>query len=109
MNEIVAVLGLPLVGAVALALVGHQRFAAEVNVAASLGTLVAAAALTFRVIVQGPFIALDKLFFVDPFNVFLVALTAFVAKVSFALAMGAPTNAFIATWGQISAAMKRSQ
>ena len=78
MNEIVAVLGLPLIGAVALALVGHQRFAAEVNVAASLGTLVAAAALTFRVIVQGPFIALDKLFFVDPFNVFLVALTAFV-------------------------------
>src|SRR5207245_11291631 len=35
-------------------------------------------ALTLRVIVQRPFIALDKLFFVDPFNVCLVALTAFV-------------------------------
>src|SRR5438034_3045943 len=78
MNEIVAVLGLPLVGAVALALVGHRRYAAEINVAASLGTLVAAGALTLRVIAHGPFIAIDKLFFVDPFNVFLVALTAFV-------------------------------
>ena len=78
MNEIVAVLGLPLIGAAVLALVGHRRFAADVNVAASFGTLVAAAALTLRVIAQGPFIAIDKLFFVDPFNVFLVALTAFV-------------------------------
>jgi len=77
-NEIIAVLGLPLIGATALALVGHRRFAAEVNVAASLGTLVAAAALTLRVIADGPFIAMDRLFFVDPFNVFLVALTAFV-------------------------------
>jgi hydrogenase-4 component F len=78
MNEIIAVLGLPLLGAALLAIVGHRRFAAEVNVAASLATLVAAAALTYRVIAHGPFIAIDKLFFVDPFNVFLVALTAFV-------------------------------
>jgi len=77
-SEILAVLGLPLIGAAVLAFVGHQRFAAEVNVAASLGTLGAAAALTLRVIGEGPFIAMDKLFFVDPFNVFLVALTAFV-------------------------------
>ena len=78
MNEIIAVLGLPLLGAAVLALVGHRTFAAEVNVAASFGTLVAAIALTIRVITQGPFIAMDRLFFVDPFNVFLVALTAFV-------------------------------
>src|SRR5207247_9768516 len=69
---------LPIIAASAASLVGHRRYAAEINVAASLGTLVAAGALTFRVIVQGPFIAIDKLFFVDPFNVFLVALTAFV-------------------------------
>ena len=31
-----------------------------------------------RVIRDGPFVALDRQFFVDPFNVFLVALTAFV-------------------------------
>jgi hydrogenase-4 component F len=77
-NEIIAVLALPLVGAAALALVGHRSFAPEVNAAASFGTLVAAAALTLRVIEHGPFIAMDRLFFVDPFNVFLVALTAFV-------------------------------
>ena len=78
MNEITAVLGLPLVGAATLALVGHRSFAPDVNVVASLGTLVAAAVLTLRVIVHGPFIAMERLFFVDPFNVFLVALTAFV-------------------------------
>ncbi len=35
-------------------------------------------ALTVRVIVDGPQLALEQQFFVDPFNVFLVALTAFV-------------------------------
>jgi hydrogenase-4 component F len=78
MNEIIAVLGLPLLGAATLALVGHRRIAAELNILASLSTFVAAMALTARVIREGPFIALDRLFFVDPFNVFLVALTAFV-------------------------------
>ena len=38
----------------------------------------AAVALTARVIVDGPLLVLDRQFFVDPFNVFLVALTAFV-------------------------------
>jgi hydrogenase-4 component F len=76
--EIVAVLGLPLVGAATLALVGHRPFAAALNILASFSTFVAAMALTARVVIDGPFIALDRLFFVDPFNVFLVALTAFV-------------------------------
>ncbi|HEY8244784.1 MAG TPA: hydrogenase 4 subunit F [Casimicrobiaceae bacterium] len=76
--ELVAVLGFPLVGGLALAIVGHRDEAPAVNVAASLATLVAAAALTFRVVVEGPMLVLDKLFFVDSFNVFLVALTAFV-------------------------------
>src|SRR5262249_41196139 len=53
--------------------------APELNSAMSLGTFVAAALLTARVITDGPILALDELFFVDPFNVFLVALTAFVA------------------------------
>ncbi|HSC22551.1 MAG TPA: hydrogenase 4 subunit F, partial [Casimicrobiaceae bacterium] len=37
------------------------------------------AALTIRVIVDGPLVTLGRQFLVDPFNVFLVALTAFVA------------------------------
>jgi hydrogenase-4 component F len=78
LNEILAVLGLPLAGAAMLALAGHRRAAAELNILASFATFIAATALTVRVITGGPFIAVDQLFFVDPFNVFLVELTAFV-------------------------------
>jgi len=78
MIELVAVLVLPFVGAAVLAMAGHRRVAAEINVAASGLTFLAAAGLTARVIGEGPLLALDRLFFVDPFNVFLVALTAFV-------------------------------
>ena len=78
MLELVAVLGFPLVGAALLALIGERRQASVVNVAVSLLTFLAAVALTLRVIVDGPLLVLDRQFFVDSFNVFLVALTAFV-------------------------------
>ena len=78
MIELVAVLGAPLAGALVLAFIGARNVAPTVNVAASFVTLAAAAALTFRVITDGPILTLGRLFFVDPFNVFLVALTAFV-------------------------------
>ena len=76
--EIVLVLGLPLVGAALLAIVGAQRYAAEVNVVVSLATLLAAAALVVRIIQGGSMTAGNEQFFIDPFNVFLVALTALV-------------------------------
>ena len=78
MIEVVAVLGLPLAGAVLLALIGERRVAPAVNVTMSGATFAAAVALTARVIADGPMLVLDRQFFVDPFNVFLVALTAFV-------------------------------
>ena len=78
MIEILAVLGFPLAGAALLALIGERRQAPAVNVAVSFLTFAAAVALTARVIVDGPLLVLDRQFFVDPFNVFLVALTAFV-------------------------------
>ncbi|MBE7521088.1 MAG: hydrogenase 4 subunit F [Burkholderiales bacterium] len=78
MIEILAVLGFPLAGALMLALMGERDSAATVNIGASLATFAAAVALTIRVVTDGPLLALDKLFFVDSFNVFLVALTAFV-------------------------------
>ncbi len=78
MIEILFVLGLPVAGGLVLAVIGHRDEAPAVNVAVSLLTLIAAAALTVRVIADGPLLVLDKQFFVDPFNVFLVALTAFV-------------------------------
>jgi len=77
--EILLVLGAPLFGGLLLAIAGHRRWAPELNAAMGLGTLAAAALLTVRVIRDGPMLALDEQFFVDPFNVFLVALTAFVA------------------------------
>jgi hydrogenase-4 component F len=76
--EILPVLGIPLLGGLLLGLVGHKRWAPELNAFMSFATLAAAAALTARVIAAGPITALEEQFFVDPFNVFLVALTAFV-------------------------------
>ncbi len=78
MLEIALVLAFPFVAGVLLALWGHRTWAAELNAAASLATFGAAAALTARVVGEGPLLVLDRLFFVDTFNVFLVALTAFV-------------------------------
>ena len=77
--EMLLLLLSPLVGGAALALVGHRRYAAEVNVTFCLLTFGAAAGLVARVIAQGPVTALGEEFFVDSLNVFLVALTAFVA------------------------------
>ncbi|HEX8980721.1 MAG TPA: hydrogenase 4 subunit F [Parasulfuritortus sp.] len=72
-------LGIPLTGGVFLALWGNRARAPELNAGFSFLTLLAAAALTARVIEQGPLELNDGWFFVDSFNVFLVALTAFVA------------------------------
>lgn len=68
----------PLLGGLLLALFGTRKDAPEINSAMSFGTFLAAAALTVRVISSGSFTAWDEQFFVDAFNVFLVALTAFV-------------------------------
>ena len=76
--EVLAVLGFPLAGGVVLAALGERREAPAVNVAVSLLTLLAAAALTVRVVADGPLLVLGRQFFVDSFNVFLVALTAFI-------------------------------
>jgi hydrogenase-4 component F len=77
--ELLVLLGLPFAGALLLALVGARRWAPELNVAISFLTFVAGCALTARVIADGPMLALEEQFFIDPFNVFLVALTAFVS------------------------------
>jgi len=77
--EILVVLVTPLAGGLLLALVGHLRWAANLNVALCGVTFFGAAALTARVIDAGPIVAFDEQFFVDSLNVFLVALTAFVS------------------------------
>ncbi|MEP7208135.1 MAG: hydrogenase 4 subunit F [Casimicrobiaceae bacterium] len=78
MIEVVAVLLLPVLGALVLGTVGARDEAPGINVLVSGLTFAAAAALTIRVIADGPLLVLDRQFFVDPFNVFLVALTALV-------------------------------
>ena len=78
-GEIVLLLAFPLAGGAALALVGHRRIAPEVNSLFSILTFGAAAALVARVGADGAQRGLDNQLFVDSLNVFLVALTAFVA------------------------------
>jgi hydrogenase-4 component F len=71
-------LGAPLAGSLLLAFVGHRGFARDLNAAISLATFIGACALTVRVISEGPFLGWEGQLFLDPLNVFLVALTAFV-------------------------------
>jgi len=77
--EIYWLLGIPLTGGIFLALWGCRKHAPEINALFSLATLLAAAFLTHRIIENGPMVVGNGWFFIDSFNVFLVALTAFVA------------------------------
>ena len=77
--ELLLLLCAPFAGGILLGFWGHRNFAPELNSGMSLMTLLASAALTVRIIADGPTLVWDEMFFVDSFNVFLVALTAFVA------------------------------
>ena len=71
-------LALPVIGAALLGVLGATRRAPEINAVFSLATFLAACALTTGVIRHGSLLLGAEQFFIDPFNVFLVALTAFV-------------------------------
>jgi len=79
MNALYLLLGIPLLGGLALALTGHRPWARDVNVAFSAATFLAACFMTAQVINEGPEFIWDKQFYIDPLNVFLVTLTAFVS------------------------------
>ena len=76
--ELALLLALPLGGALMLGVFGARRLGAELNAFFSIATFGAACALTVRVIAEGNLVAAREQFFIDPFNVFLVDLTAFV-------------------------------
>jgi hydrogenase-4 component F len=78
-TEMLLLLLAPLAGGAVLGLLGHKRYAPEINAAFSILTFGAAAGLVARVISEGPVMALGEQLFVDSLNVVLVALTAFVA------------------------------
>jgi hydrogenase-4 component F len=76
--ELLILLATPLTGALALGVLGARRFAPELNIGFSLLTFLAACALAVRVVAQGHLVLAHEQFFIDAFNVFLVALTALV-------------------------------
>jgi len=71
-------LALPLAGALWLGAFGHRRSAGWVNVAVSGATFGASAAVAADVLRGGPLLSGGRMFYIDAFNVYLVALTAFV-------------------------------
>ena len=71
-------LAIPLLGCAVLAMFGARRLAPEINVLFSGATFLASIALSMRVMSEGSLLLGHEQFFVDPFNVFLVALTALV-------------------------------
>ena len=77
--QLMVLLLTPLTGGLLLAVFGSRSWAAELNSLMSFCTFIAAVVLTIRVIDSGPQVAFSEEFFIDQFNVFLVALTAFVA------------------------------
>ncbi len=79
MNALMWVLVMPLLGGLVLGWLGHKPYARDVNVVFSLATFVASVALTVHVTGHGPEMALNKQFFIDPLNAFLVSLTTFVS------------------------------
>ena len=76
--ELLLLIGVPLAGAVRFGFLGSHRRAPELNVAFSVVTFAAACGLTARVIRNGDLLLAREQFFIDPFNVFLLTLTAFV-------------------------------
>ena len=68
----------PLIGAFAMIWIGDRAHAPELNVAFSLTTFLSACVLSVHVVSAGNLVFLHEQFFIDPLNVFLVALTAFV-------------------------------
>ena len=78
LNALAFLLGCPLLGAAALALLGHRDNARDINVTFSFATFVAACVLTKQIIDDGPILLWNNEFYIDALNVFLVALTAFV-------------------------------
>lgn len=78
MIAVYLVLLIPLVGILYFALSGHREDTGKINVRFNGITLLATVWLAINVLNQGAIISTDKAFLIDPFNVYLIVLTAFV-------------------------------
>jgi hydrogenase-4 component F len=76
--ELILLLGVPVLGALVLAFYGDRASGPELNAGFSAATFLGACALVVRVIDSGPLLLVGEQFYIDAFNVFLVALTALV-------------------------------
>src|ERR1700675_1893011 len=101
----IVLLGAPLLGALILGAFGGRRRAPEANVGFSLVTFLAACALTSRIIAHGNLLVGREQFFIDPFNVFLVTLTAFVGLTT--ALFSRPYMRIEAEHGRVSAGQQR--
>ncbi|MDD5411945.1 MAG: hydrogenase 4 subunit F [Methylobacter sp.] len=72
------VLLIPLVGIVFFAFAGHRTDTGKLNVRFNSVSLLATIWLAINVLNQGTIISSGKAFLIDPFNVYLIVLTAFV-------------------------------
>jgi len=72
------VLLIPLVGIVYFALAGHKADTGKVNVRFNGISLAATIWLAINVLNEGTLLSSNKAFLIDPFNVYLIVLTAFV-------------------------------
>jgi hydrogenase-4 component F len=78
MTALYLALLLPLAGTLLLAMIGHMRTAGWVNVLFTIATFAASVRLALDVFAHGTLISPGKLFYVDPFNVYLILLNALV-------------------------------
>jgi len=78
MIAVYLVLLIPLVGIVFFALGGHRADTGKINVKFNAVCLLATIWLAINVLNQGTILSADKAFLIDPFNVYLIVLTAFV-------------------------------
>ena len=83
------VLLIPFVGIVFFALAGHRADTGKLNVRFNALCLLATLWLAINVLNHGTLLSSDKAFLIDPFNVYLIVLTAFVGlhHVDFFLAL----------------------
>ncbi len=72
----------PLMGSALLAFLGHRPLGGWINVATCGVTFAASLAMALDVFDNGPQLSGGRMFYIDAFNVYLVALTAFVGLTS---------------------------
>jgi hydrogenase-4 component F len=78
MTVLMLLLATPAVGGILLAFYGHRAQAGLANVAVTIVTFAAGLGLALEVFAEGPLLSPGRLFYIDAFNVYLLALTAFV-------------------------------